>query len=80
MPTILDTKRAITRKLLVFEHGKQLVVKITAEGVYFKHDKERWKSALFLPWMSGFTQAAIRRANEIRKERAEKRKAKRLGG
>lgn len=78
MPKLLD-KKSIIRALIVYEHKKQLVVKIAPEGIYFKHERERWTSALFLPWMSGFTQAAIRRANEIREERKKKRQAKRLG-
>lgn len=79
MPAELKASKCIVRKLPVHERGRQLVVKISAEGVYYRWEGQRWSSALYLPWMMGYTRAAWRRAEELKKERAAKRAARRGG-
>jgi hypothetical protein len=78
MATTLD-KKPVIRRLVVYERNKQLIAKMAPEGIYLKREKTRWSGALFLPWMSVFTAAAIRYANEKKRLKAEKRKQKKLG-
>jgi len=73
----LDQK-SIFRKLLIYDRKKQIQVKISPEGVYFKRERTRWSSAIFMPWMAGFTVAAHRWAEEQKRLKKERRLQKKL--
>jgi hypothetical protein len=81
MPTKLKAGKGVVREVEVFlaatgfRHG--LVCKLAAEGVYLKPPKGRWSKAYFVSWGDMVHSGALRRAAEIKKERAERRAAKR---
>lgn len=80
MATKLKAGKGVVREVEVFlsatgfRHG--LVARMTAEGVYMKPPKGRWSKAYFVSWGDMVHSGALRRANELKKERAERRAAK----
>lgn len=81
MPTKLKAGKSVIREVEVylaatgFRHG--LVARLAMEGVYLKSPKGRWSKAYFVSWGDMVHAGALRRAAEIKKERAERRAAKR---
>jgi hypothetical protein len=73
----LQPGRHLRRATGLFWNRRVWVVDITTEGLYLKAERGRWSGALFLPWAAAVSVAAKMRAVEIRKERAERRKARR---
>ena len=53
-----------------------MVARFAQEGLYLKYKGERWTSALLLPWSVAYTKAAWLKAERIKRERREKRDAK----
>ena len=80
MPTKLKAGKGVVREVEVFLAAtgfrNGLVARMTAEGVYLKSPKGRWSKAYFVSWGDMVHTGALRRAAEIKKERAEKRAAK----
>lgn len=54
-----------------------MVARFAPEGLYLKFHKERWTSAVLLPWSVAYTKACWLKAERIRRERREARAAKR---
>ena len=81
MPTKLKAGKGVVREIEVFLSAKGfrngLVARMTAEGIYLKSPKGRWSKAYFTSWGDILHTGALRRAAEIKKERAERRAAKR---
>lgn len=81
MPTKLKAGKSVIREIEVYLSAKGfrdgLVCRVTMEGVYIKSPKGRWAKAYFVSWGDILHTGALRRAAEIKKERAERRAAKR---
>lgn len=73
----LKAGKFITRDTGFFWNRRQWVVRVGAEGLYLKAVRSRWSGALFLPWAAAVSVAAKMRAAELKRERAERRKARR---
>lgn len=77
MTTALN--RPVTRLVSYTDGGGRpcaLVVRITREGVWMKLPCTRWTSALLLPWSSAHMRAAWLKAEQTKRERAAKRRAR----
>jgi hypothetical protein len=79
MATKLKAGYGIVRETSLIEKGRPVLARITAEGVYLKPKGLREKSEYFVPWGTIFTQGAWRKAEEIKRERQEKRANRKAG-
>lgn len=68
--------RYLTRDTGFFWNRRHWVVRIGTEGLYLKAARGRWSGALFLPWAAAVSVAAKMRADEMKRERAERRRRK----
>lgn len=73
----LTPGKFLTRDTGLFWNRRHWIVRIGAEGLYLKAVRGRWSGALFLPWAAAVSVAAKMRAVELKRDRAERRKARR---
>lgn len=71
--------RAVDVSLNATGFRSGLVARITPEGIYVKPPGSRWTSAYFTSWADIMLVGADRKAAEVKKARAERRKLKKLG-
>lgn len=72
---MIQVQKTIQRKVVTAK-GQTLVVAIAPEGVYTK--ELRTRRAYLLPWGHIHTRAAVLAADATRREKAAKRKAKKV--
>lgn len=76
--TELEPGKVVTRLIgTSVIRGRQLIARMTAEGMLVKLEKERWSSAYFVPWKAVYDVGGKMKAQTIRAERARKRKERR---
>ncbi len=69
-----DLRKPIERRLSTFQdRGRDVVVRITAEGVYLKQTGQRWTSAVLCPWAAAFSVACKIAADHERRARGARR-------
>jgi hypothetical protein len=80
MPTKLNkpVTRAVDVSLRPTEYRRGLVARMGPEGVFVKSPGGRWSKALLATWGDIVLVAAERRAEELKRERAERKRLARL--
>lgn len=71
--------RPVTRMVAYTDGGGRpcaLVVRVCREGLWMKLPRARWTSALLLPWSSAHMRAAWLKAEQLKRDRAAKRRAR----
>lgn len=71
-----ELTKEVTRITQVLHRGGVLVVKMAPEGIYLKRARERWSSAMLVPWNAAYDVGAKLKARREREEKAARRKAR----
>ncbi len=66
--------KAVARATDILHRGKNLVVKMTPEGIYIKGARERWTTAYLVPWQMIYDLGGKLRAMQLRAEKKARRK------
>lgn len=70
-------QKEVTRITQVMHRGGLLVVKMAPEGIYIKRARERWSSAMLVPWTAAYDVGAKLKVRREREEKAARRKERR---